>query len=340
MRIAIYGAGSLGIVLGAYLARAGLDVDLVNRNKEHVDALRRFGARVRGAADLTVPVKALLPEEMKDGYDLILLLTKVLDNRKTAQFLKPFLGRTGVVCTLQNGIPEPALAEVLGRDRVYGCIVAWGATLTEPGLSRLTSDPRGLSFGMGSLSGKQDKRYDEIKGVLKRMCPVETEGDLLGARWSKLLINAAFSGVGTVMGGSYGDVVDNKKARKLAQRVMKECIDVGRAQSISFAKVQGKDVAKLMDYGNAAKRFLAYLIIPLAMKKHRAVRPSMLQDLEAGKACEIDAINGAVSSYGRARGVPTPFNDRVVELVKEIQAGKRKRCPANLDLFDAPAPGR
>jgi len=81
MRSAIYGAGSLGTVLGAYLTRNGVEIDLINRNKAHVEALRQNGAHITGTVDLSVPVHALLPEEMTGKYDIIFLMTKQLNNR-------------------------------------------------------------------------------------------------------------------------------------------------------------------------------------------------------------------------------------------------------------------
>lgn len=92
MKCAIYGAGSLGTVLGAYMTRRGTPVELVNRNRAHVEALRAGGARIRGTVEMTVPVRALLPEEMEGPYDVIILLTKQLHNREVVTFLKPLLG--------------------------------------------------------------------------------------------------------------------------------------------------------------------------------------------------------------------------------------------------------
>ena len=77
------------------------------------------------------------------------------------------------------------------------------------------------------------------------------------------------------------------------------------------------------------------LLMPIAMKKHRAIEPSMLQDLKNGKPCEVDAINGVVCDYGRKLGVPTPINDRIVEIIRREQAGELKREAANIRLFDS-----
>ena len=166
------------------------------------------------------------------------------------------------------------------------------------------------------------------------MCPVDMENNLLGARWSKLLINATFSGLGTVVGGVFGDVSEKKDARRVAVRCMKECIDVGHAAGAAFAPVQGKDITKLFYYKNGFKRAIAELLVPIAMKKHRAIEPSMLQDLKKGKPCEIDAINGVVCEWGRRCGVPTPINDRIVEIVKKEQAGELPLEEKNIRFFD------
>lgn len=333
MRCAIYGAGSLGTVMGAYLTRNGVDVDLVNRNKAHVEALKKSGARVTGTVDMTVPVKALLPEEMTGRYDIIFLMTKQLNNRETVTFLKDYLADSGVIVTLQNGIPEDSVAEIIGADKTIGVTVEWGATMTAPGEVRLTSDPDSLSFHMGRMPGIPESTLEEVRAVLEKMCPVEIEDNLPGARWSKLLINATFSGLGTVMGGTFGDVTKDPKARDLAASCMKEVIDVGRAAGVTFAPVQGKNIVSLFYWNGPVKKALAKLIMPVAMKKHAAIEPSMLQDLKKNKPCEIDAINGVVCDWGRRKGVPTPVNGRIVEIVHEIQDGKRKPSPENLKDF-------
>lgn len=91
MKYAIYGAGSLGTMLGAMLAKKGIDIALVNRNAAHVDALNQNGAIIQGTIRETVPVHAILPSQMEGPYDIILLLTKQLSNRETCAFLKPLL---------------------------------------------------------------------------------------------------------------------------------------------------------------------------------------------------------------------------------------------------------
>lgn len=333
-RYCIYGAGSLGTVLGAYITKNGGKIDLINRNKAHVTALQEKGARIIGTVDMTVPVTAYTPDEMTGKYDVILLMTKQLHNVEVVTMLKDFLTETGVIVTLQNGIPEPGIAEIVGANHTMGCTVEWGATLSAPGECTLTSKPESLSFHMGKMEGITDEQFKMVTDLLELMCPVHAEDNLIGARWSKLLINATFSGLGTVVGGVFGDVSENKENREIAVRCMKECIDVGHAAGATFAPVQGKDITKLFYYKGALKKAFALFLMPIAMKKHRAIEPSMLQDLKHDKPCEIDAINGVVCDWGRKCNVPTPINDRIVEVVKKIQNGELKAESANIKLFE------
>ena len=333
MRCAIYGAGSLGTVLGAYMTKNGAQVELINRNQAHVEALKRKGATISGTVHMTVPVTAELPEEMSGIYDVIFLMTKQLENKAVVTRLKEYMGPDSVLATLQNGIPEPEIAQIIGPERTVGVVVEWGATLKAPGECEMTSDPDSLSFHMGGMKGVSSEKLQMVKELLEKMCPVDLEDNLLGVRWSKLLINATFSGLGTVMGGRFGDVSETKEARPIALVCMKECIDVGQAAGAVFAPVQGKDITKLFYYRNGLKKAFASFLLPIAMKKHRLIYPSMLQDLEKGKPCEVEAINGVVCREGRRVGVPTPINDRIVEIVKKEQAGELPLSKDNIRLL-------
>ena len=333
MRTAIFGSGSLGTVLGAYIAKAGGQIDLIDQYAEHIKVLKKKGAHITGTVDFTMPVSALTPDKMSGKYDLIFLMTKQLDNKRVVKSLKPYLQKNGIICTLQNGLPELSVADVIGEDNVMGCAVAWGATLLGPGTAELTSQPEGLSFSLGRMNGVIDDKLNEVKRILELMCPVEVEKNFMGVRWSKLLINASCSGMSTVLGGTFGSVTQDKESRVCVQAIMKECMDVARAAGIRIEPVQGKDIVKLLDYNNWLKKKFSSFIIPIAIKPHAKLKASMLQDLEKGKKCEIDAINGVVCEYGRKYKVPTPYNDKVVEIVKGIENGKYKYETGNIALF-------
>ena len=333
MKLAIYGAGSLGTILGAYISRAGVPVDLINRNKAHVEALQSKGAQVVGTVQFTQQVMAYTPAEMSGSYDIIFLMTKQQNNAETVQMLKDYLADDGVLVTFQNGLPEMQIAKVLGEERVLGCTVAWGATMQGPGVCELTSSPDALSFSLGAVSQRRSGHFAKVKELLELMGTVEVEENFIGTRWSKLLINAAFSGMSAVLGCTFGEAAGPKESRRIVQKLIKECIDVCRVGGIRIEPVQGKDIVKLLDYSNPLKRAFAFMIIPIAIRKHAKLKASMLQDIEKGKLTEVDAINGAVSDYGRMVGCPTPMNDKVVEIIHRIEKGELKPGFENLSLF-------
>ena len=333
MRAAIYGAGSLGTILGAYITKNGGQIDLVNRNKAHVAALQQNGAKVIGTVEFTQPVTAYTPDQMSGTYDILFLMTKQQQNAEVVIFLKDYLAPGGVIVTLQNGLPELQIAEIVGEDRVLGCTVAWGATMQEPGVCELTSAPDSLTFSLGAISPIPNPHLAEVKALLEKMGPVDLEENFVGVRWSKLLINAAFSGMSAVLGCTFGEAAGDKASRKYVQALIKECIDVCAQGGIRIEPVQGKDIVKLLDYKGPLKKALSFFIIPIAIRKHARLKASMLQDLEKGKKTEVDAINGAVCAYGRKVGCPTPCNDTVVDIIHRIEAGELQPCWDNLKYF-------
>ena len=334
MRIAIYGAGSLGTILGAYISKAGVEIELINRNKAHVEALQNNGAQIVGTVQFNQAVKAYTPDQMSGVYDVIFLMTKQQHNAEVVRMLDGFLAEDGALVTFQNGLPELQIAEILGENRVLGCTVAWGATLLSPGVCELTSEPDALSFSLGAISTTPNKYFAKVKEVLELMGTVDVEENFIGTRWSKLLINAAFSGMSAVMGCTFGEAAGPKESRRIVQALIKECIDVCAAGGIRIEPVQGKDIVKLLDYTNAIKRAISFFIIPIAIRKHAKLKASMLQDLEKGKLTEVDAINGVVSMFGRKVGCPTPMNDKVVEIIHRIERGELSPSSENLKYFN------
>ena len=333
MRTAIYGAGSLGTILGAFISKAGVEIELINRNKAHVEALQVSGAKVVGTMEFTQKVTAYTPDQMSGTYDIIFLMTKQQHNAEVVTMLKDYLAEDGVLVTFQNGLPEMLIADILGAERVLGSTVAWGATMQSPGVCELTSHPDALTFSLGAITSERPKHFDKVKELLEHMGTVDVEENFIGTRWSKLLINAAFSGMSAVLGCTFGEAAAPRASRKIVQALIKECIDVCSAGGIRIEPVQGKDIVKLLDYSNPIKKAFAYMIIPIAIRKHALLKASMLQDLEKGKITEVDSINGAVSEYGRKVSCPTPMNDKVVEIIHRIEKGELKPSFDNLKLF-------
>ena len=342
-RIAIYGAGAMGTVLGVMLKRGGLDnVDLITRNDKHVHGMREQGATIVCEADgveLNEKVNAIFPAEMQGQYDVIFLMTKQRFNGETLTALLPYLKADGIVCTTQNGLPEPSVAEIVGEDRTYSAATSYGATFIGGGKMALTSKLDGMSIEFGGYhndNAKADLLADILSYAGKATGNenfVKKSDNLLGARWAKLSINAAFSGLSVVTGLTFGEVAKKPKTRKLALGILRECMAVAKASGVTLAKMQGRDMEKMLGGTSPIKRFIAYMVLPIAMKKHKKLVSGMLKDVQNGRKCEIDFINGVVSKEGARVGVETPLCDKVVELVHGIENGLYEIDYRNTDFF-------
>ncbi len=329
MRAAIFGAGAMGTVLGAYLTKAGGQVDLIARNVEHVNTLNTCGAHITGTVDFVVPVNALLPEQMTGKYDVIILFTKQRNNGETVASLLPYLADDGVMCTCQNGLPEPSVAAVVGEERCVGCAVSWGATLIKSGCAALTSKPKKLSFALGSPYGNNPKLAD-VASLLSLMGKVRIYDNFLGARWAKLAINGAFSPLSAISGLTFGQIANDKRYRRLAQILLKEAFTTAQSAGVKVGKVEGFSIQKLFDYKGKCKQKLSFALLPLAMRKHAGLVSGMYYDLQKGKPCDIDFINGVILQTATQNGAQAPLHAAVVEIAHQIERGERTLGEQNL----------
>ena len=335
MRTAILGAGALGIIIGALMTKNGKQVDLIDSYQENVDALNADGARVTGNLELHWPVTALTPQEMRGAYDLILLLTKQTANEMALPRLLPHLHPDSIVCTLQNGIPEDGVAAIIGRERTIGGAVGFGATWLRPGVSELTSTLEAVekfAFEIGELDGVVRPRLETVKEILSAAGGTTILTNLMGIRWTKLLMNATFSGMSAALGCSFRDVLADEKAMTCIAHIADETIKVCHGKGYRMVEMQGADM-EFLELGSKAD-------IAGKMDFYRKVwgrhnnKASMLQDLEKGNNTEIDHINGVVCRSGRECGIATPFNDKVVEIVKQAEARRTVTDFGNLARFD------
>lgn len=325
MRTAILGAGALGIIMGALITKGGYPVDLIDSYKENVDALNANGATVTGFLDLNVPVKALTPDQLEGTYDLVLLLTKQTNNAIALKQILPHLHKDSIVCTLQNGIPEESVASYVGKERTIGGAVMFGGTWEKPGVSKLTSPyetTRKYAFTIGEMDGVLRPRMQHVKEILDTIGEAEIIPNLMAVRYTKLLMNTTFSGMAAALNCTFGDVLTSDKAMNWVARIANETVKACHAQGYRMVEVVGFDFNKFGLTSDAD--------IPENIKVFRRIwdgqgaqKGSMIQDLEKGRKTEVDCINGLVCKKGREAGFPTPYNDKVMELIKaEENSGK------------------
>lgn len=319
MRTAVVGVGSLGTIIGALITKKGGNVELIDSYQANVDALKEHGAVISGTYEFTVPVKAFNTSEMSGTYDLVLLTTKQTANADILPALLPHLDENSLVLTLQNGIPEEDVARIIGWERTAGGAVGWGATWLGPGKSLLTSTSyvmENFAFDIGEIDGRDTARIRRAQDVLSLVGATHVMNNLMGVRWAKVLMNATFSGMSAALGSTFGEVLNDDITIQCIACIADETIRVANACGVRLAELQGKDfeLLKLESKDDIPNKLPFYHEV---WDQHVKLKASMLQDLEKGRKTEIDYINGIVSRKGLEVGIPTPFNDKVVELVKK-----------------------
>lgn len=303
MKIAVVGAGAMGSVYAGLLAKAGNDVWAVDVWREHVEAIRKHGLRVEGASgDNTVAMNATTDPSQVGPCDLVVLATKARHVADAADAAEAMLGPDTSVLTIQNGLGSGEQASaVLGAHRVViGVAGGFGASMIGPGHAR----HEGMELiRLGEMEGPITPRLEDIAKLWADAgFKVKCFDDIHQLIWEKLLCNGTFSATCTLTGMTVGEVLENEDAWSVASNCAREGYAVARAKGINLSF--DDPVAYVHAFGD----------------KLRDGRPSMWQDLNAGRPSEIDAINGGIASAGREVGVPTPVNDVMIALVRAREA--------------------
>ncbi len=330
-RIAVVGAGAIGGTTAAFLAKAAWDVVLVCKHQETVDLATDPGLHVCGVrGDQHVKVKGVKEiADLPDKIDTVLLATKATDCTDAARAVLPLLSDNGFVVSLQNGICEDVIAKVVGRERVIGCVVGWGATMHGPGELEVTSDGE---FVIGNIDNKPDRRLLLLKEMLDCVVPTRLSSNIMGELYSKLIINSCINSLGVIAGLRLGKLLADRRVRRIFVQIMSEAMAVAHAMKL---KVEPGGGGKLDYYRFLGSHSLLgdlrrHVLIRIIGFKYRRIRSSSLQSLERGRLTEIDFLNGYICDKGREYGVPTPVNAAIVKMIKEIETGARKIALKNL----------
>jgi 2-dehydropantoate 2-reductase len=307
-RILVVGGGAIG---GITAAQMQSDVVVLDANVEHVARLRDPGLvyEQQGVAH-TVVLDAISGIDELDGdFDFALIAVK---SPLHQEVLERLVARGGIdtFVSLGNGLIQDRIESIVGKGNLLACVVEWGGS--NVGLGRLVRDSLG-GFMIGELDGSDSERSRVLARCLEPVGHVRITPNVRGMIWSKLLINSTFTGLSAVSGLRYGGVAEQGR----------DAVFALWAEGVAVADAQGLELELIhVDPHHFDETALAEY-----MKEGGSVRPSMLQDLEAGRATEVDVVNGGVASRGREFGVPTPCNDRVVELVHSMERGERSPDP-------------
>jgi 2-dehydropantoate 2-reductase len=333
-RILVMGAGSIGGIVSATLTEIGMAVTAVSTNAAIRAAVDKAGFTVIDEGEERTVRGAVSP--VPEGkYDLCILATQPPNVEDAARTALPHLTDDAQVVVLQNGLCEDRIAAIVGDNRVIGAIVAWGASMPQPGRYERTAAG---GFSVGRLSGELDPDVQRVAELLEGIGPVTQTKNLRGARWSKLALNCAVSALGTIAGERLGPLVRVRRYRRLALEIMTEVVEVARAEGVELEKVAGTldlawvslSPADKVARGSASLTAKHMLLLAVGLR-YRRMRSSMLAAIERKRTPAIDFLNGEVVARAKRHQMTTPVNERIVDTVWKIARGEVASSRDTLD---------
>lgn len=336
MRCLVWGAGAIGGTLGAYLARAGHDITLVDAATDHVDAINANGLRITGPiAEFTVRLTARPPDGLTGSWDTIILATKAHHTEVATRALLPHLTPTGCVISAQNGLNELTIAAVVGEARTVGAFVNFGADYLEPG-SILYGGRGAVMVGEAFGAQRDTPRVLAIRRAWRDFDGrAATTPNIWGYLWGKEAYGAMLFAT-ALTNDSIADCLARPEYRPLYIALAREILAVARARGVRPEAFDGFDPAAYLPNApvGAAGQSLDQLVAH--NRKSAKTHSGIWRDLAVRKRpTEVDAQLGIVVSLGAEAGVAAPLTSAVVKLIHEIERGERPQSIQALDALAA-----
>lgn len=327
--IVIWGAGAIGGTLGAAFMRAGEEVIFVDTAKDHVDAINADGLRIAGPIfEGTFKAKACLPGELDGQYERIYLCVKAHHTEAATQALVKHLASDGYVVSAQNGLNEQVIARIVGEHRTIGCFVNFGADYLEPGLVHYSGHG---AVVIGELDGRFSDRAEEIYGLLKQFEPKALiTNNIWGFLWGKMIYGALLFGT-ALTNDSIADVLNNRTARPILRKLALEVATVAAINNITPEAFDGFDPAAFGPLAQQQQTDRSFDDMVAHNRRSTKSHSGIWRDLAVRKRkTEVDAQVLPIVSIGHESKVSTPMVARLVEMIHEIEDGKRPLDLANL----------
>ncbi|MHB1212362.1 MAG: ketopantoate reductase family protein [Candidatus Nanopelagicales bacterium] len=334
MKVAIVGTGANGAGIGADLARAGIDVTLIDQWPANVEAMRARGVRVDlPGGSTTTPVRALHLCEaatLRGQFDVALIVVKAYDTRWACELIGPYLKQDGLAIGLQNGMTVDDMASVLGPHRTLGAVIEIAAAMWEPGVVERHTPPSGTWFAVGSLDPSTQGREGEIAELLRPSGTVEVVDDIRSAKWMKLVVNAAELVTSAICDLPLLEAARlpgmDRFMRRTGKEAIRTAVDAGQA-IVPILGMAGVDPG---DPDGVVDRMLEAVYGQWSLPH---TKTTVLQDWQKGRRAEGDQINGYVVQVRRAIGGDAPANARVADLARRVEDGGLRPDPANAALM-------
>lgn len=332
----VIGAGAVGGITAALLKKNGYDVEIVCKYDDYASLIQNTGIEVegiRGSFKVAIPAYSSVTQ-VKGKKDFILHATKATDMAEAARQALALLKEEGYMVSLQNGICEDELGEIVGKDRIIGCVTGWGATMENPGKLIMTSTG---DFIIGYPGRAPDNKLQNLADALSSVVPVRTTGNIMGHLYSKLIINSCITSLGAICGLYLGDMLSRRKIRRIFIEIIREAVAVADRLNLNIEVFGGRlDFRSFLRGQSVFDSLRRHLLILIIGFKYRRLKSSSLQSLERGKPTEIDYLNGYIVRNGEKAGVQTPINQMIVNMIHEIELKKRPITVRNFDdpVFD------
>ena len=329
-KIAVLGTGANGASIGADLVRAGLDVTFIEQWPSHVDVMNRDGLTVHMPEHTQVTqVRAInLCEvaELKVKFDLVFMVVKAYDTRWAAELIKPALADDAIVVGLQNGMSIDDLVDVLGPSKAMGAVIECCSNMFDPGICHRETPPEGSWFAVGGLTPEVHDRAEAVASILRNAGVVEVSDDIRSSKWMKLVANASELVPSALLNMPLHDVVQDETMLEFMKDNAREALAVCLASGSKIVPIFGmKDIDT--DPGSYAvvlfEQVLEHFTFPTTLT-------TVLQDWRKGRRAEIEEINGLVVREGKRLGIPTPANQRTLDIARQIESEKIAAAPENV----------
>ncbi len=328
----MWGAGAIGGTLAAYWARAKVPVRLVDVVRQHVEACRTSGLRIEGTVETFVQqIPASLPQELEGRYSRIVLAVKAQHTPSALEALLPHLAEGGFVLSAQNGLNEELIAERAGKARTMGCFVNFGADWIEPG--RIVYGGRG-EVVVGEIDGPARPRTVEMHRLFCLFEPAAVLTDnIWGYLWGKLGF-AAMLFATSLNNDSMDANFSDPERFPVFDRLGREVMAVARARGIKPVAITGFDPEAFMPGAPEAAARACMAVLAQRRKGAAKQHSGFWRDLAVRKRrTEVDELLGKVAQYGRQLAVKTPLLDTLIELVHDIEDGRRNISRETFDVL-------
>lgn len=334
--IAVLASGATGSSIGGFLTKAGYNPLLIDQWPAHVEAMKANGLlviMVNENEQFRVKVNAVHLCDvctLNQQFDIVFLTSKSYDSCWLAEFIKPYLKPDGVVIPVQNSLNPEWVAPIIGYERTMGCVIKQATELWVPGEVKRHTPVSKLTFMVGELHGRMTPRAKQVTELLSPVGVTVATTNIWGGLWTKV-ISATGMAVTALAGGKRAqEATENPLLFKIVLKQSKEVLRVGEALGYTLEDLHGVGEDS---FKGSEDEILERVHQAVSANLGSAQSNVVTQDFQKGRRTEVDFINGLVAKRGRKAGVPTPINEAVTALVKEIEQGKRKPDPANLEVL-------